>query len=1093
MQPSNAFEADAEYGRSRGVRRRGSRPSQSGSDRAPFEVTIDSQNEPVLRAPDRGVSYASNADMDHASVVMYRTLSTASALDLAAKIKKERKPVADDSGDHANQIRNISIHKVDKDAVFGKYDTSLDGLTSKQVEALAANGKINMITPVKSNFLRKLLGYVFGGFNSLMWVAMILCIISYEPLGEPNPSIFNIGVAFVLFVVIVVSTLFYASVDYKSSQVMKSIKTLVSDTAVVTRDGVKMEVDAKSLKPGDIVHLSLGQRVPADIRLVEVSPDLRIDRSLLTGESDPIPATVAMTDENPLETHNLALSSTFVVQGSGVGVVFAIGDDTVIGRIFHLSTKQTDDSTVLQREINKVTICISIIAITFFGVAMMTWGLYTNKQHAGFATLSQAIVNSIGCLTSIVPQGLPVCVALALTIVARIMAARKVLVKNLSIVESAGCMSVLCSDKTGTLTEGHMFVQGLGFIDKTYNDLKSIAKTPIVDLMTRIAYLCNDASFDESQPGTGADRPINGNSTDVAIFKFAVTHTDYGKVDAEYTRVFNIPFNSKSKWMMTVCRCEATGELELYIKGAPDVLASFMTKTIDSAGNAQPLDPAARQHINEMQEAWSRKGQRVLMAGYKKLTMKTFAAGDADFTKKFVSDNLKDICFVGLVGICDPPRADVPGAVRKMRGAGVRIAMVTGDFRLTAEAISRQIGIITSSVVDDLPQMRARKDLYARVSRLTFEQMKPSDDEPVKALVLTGNDVIELEPQDWNVICTEYPEVVFARTTPEQKMLIVEEFKRRGDNIVGVTGDGVNDAPALKTSDIGMAMGAGSDVAKEAAQIVLLNNDFASILVAIENGRLVFENLKKVSLYVMPGGSYTEMMGVITNVFLGMQIPLTSYQQVIFCILHDVTMSISLMFEKPESDLMKQKPRNVRTSRLVDWKFLFQIYCFIGLMTWLSCFGMFFLYWRWQGFGFYDLMLVFDNWKEEYKGHTLEDLNAKLAVSQSIFYVTMTIMQFGNILATRNRRMSMWHSNPFWGPRRNKALLIVMAIHLIICVLNVYISTAPGVNNIFRFGYVPYQFWLLPIPLAVGVLLADETRKYIVRNYPDSFIARMAW
>lgn len=288
-------------------------------------------------------------------------------------------------------------------------------------------------------------------------------------------------------------------------------------------------------------------------------------------------------------------------------------------------------------------------------------------------------------------------------------------------------------------------------------------------------------------------------------------------------------------------------------------------------------------------------------------------------------------------------------------------------------------------------------------------------------------------------------------------------------------------------------MGSGSDVAKEAAHMILLNNDFASILVAIENGRLVFDNLRKVVCFIMPTGSYTEFITVVANVFFGMQAPLSSYLQVAFSIFNDVAMSISLMFEQPESDLMRRPPRNVRLEHLTDWKFFFQIYCFTGFITWVSCFGVYFYYWRSVGFGFKDLVFAWDLWVDGYRGQSINDLNNWVATSQAIFYTSMTVMQLGNILALRNRRVSIFESNPFYGPRKNHTLFVSMAFHIVVTVMNIYISSAPGNPNIFAIGYVSWVYWAIPVPLALGSLMLDEVRKALVRAYPNSFIAKAAW
>lgn len=307
------------------------------------------------------------------------------------------------------------------------------------------------------------------------------------------------------------------------------------------------------------------------------------------------------------------------------------------------------------------------------------------------------------------------------------------------------------------------------------------------------------------------------------------------------------------------------------------------------------------------------------------------------------------LTLVSLLSICDPPRPDTRNTVKIIREAGVRVFMVTRDAQLTAVAIAKQVGIITVEATSTLSEIRAEANERPFPRDLKKHDMRPNPENAIRAMVVTGKELKGMTEEDWDYCATHFTEMVFARTTPEQKVQIVESLKKRGDNIVAVTGDGTNDAPALKASDIGVAMGSGTDVAKEAATMILLNNDFASLVVGIENGRLVYENIKKVMFIVMPAGTYGEFMAVLANVVFGMQLALSSFQQVLFSVANDTTLAIALMYEKPESDLMKRPPRRPRVNKLCDWQFFFMIYCCIGVGIWLSAMAMWFLYWHTQG------------------------------------------------------------------------------------------------------------------------------------------------
>ncbi|KAL2917120.1 hypothetical protein HK105_203184 [Polyrhizophydium stewartii] len=1005
--------------------------------------------------------------------------------------------------DPAQAIREINVHLLRTNDVLTKYSTHPTlGLEDPVVKRKLATGKRNRISPVPTNYIKKTLEYIFGGFNFMLWVAGIVILLSWEPLGEPAPQIINLQISILIFVIIFVSAMFYAFVDWNASRIMKSIKGLMAQTASVIRNGVRVEIPAEQVVVGDIVVLSLGERVPADVRLIEMSPDLKFDRSLMTGESDPIAAAIDPTDTNPLQTRNLALSSTFVVQGNGKGVVFATGDDTVMGRIVAMSGKQKTQQTTLQRELTIFTVIISIVAASMFAVAMIVWALWLRVDYPGYMNLSQALLNAIGCLTAFVPEGLPVCMALSLTVIARRMSARKVLVKNLATIETLGCMSVLCTDKTGTLTTSVMSVESVAFFDTEFassdkrNAAEQIISQPAAKELHVATVMCNGASFDPTTLARPiADRIVKGDATDTAILRFGEHLGAGATVMAKYTKLFEIPFNSKNKWMLSIVQEPGSAMATLLVKGAPDMMLRSCTRATAADGSivAFAADGLALARVRRIQESWSAQGQRVIAVCRREIPVANLPAEDQ--LETYCYSTIHDLTLTALLGIRDPPRPDVRQSVEQMHQAGVRVFMVTGDFRLTAMAIARQVSIVTAERIESIEDVRKDKERLDRFATTAMHDMKPdTDNHAPRAIAISGDEILSMNDQEWNVVLGDYAQIVFARTTPEQKLRIVEETRKRGDNTVAVTGDGVNDGPALKASDIGVAMGAGSDVAKEAAAMVLLNNDFSSILVAIENGRLVFENLKKVILYLMPVGSYAEFMCVAINFYLGTQIPLSSYLQVIFCVTHDIVMSVALMYEKAESDLMRRKPRNARTDRLTDWRFFVQIYLFIGLMAWPSCMFVFFNYFSRQGLGFYDVFMTFDRWGV--LGATSPDvvdpavLAGWLAAAQCCYSACQVGLQLFIYLAIRNRRTSILESNPFFGKGFNPVVYLTFPLTYAIAVCNYY---GPGIQSVFGTAPIPVIYWFIPWGFGLAILVMDEIRKLIVRTYPKSFVAKIAW
>jgi sodium/potassium-transporting ATPase subunit alpha len=536
------------------------------------------------------------------------------------------------------------------------------------------------------------------------------------------------------------------------------------------------------------------------------------------------------------------------------------------------------------------------------------------------------------------------------------------------------------------------------------------------------------------------------------------------------------------------------------IKGAPDIILPRCDTLLNENNEAVPLTDAQRARIDAVKDSWSRQGKRVILLA-RKPTVVPFSS---NHEKEVLVAAREGLTFVGIVGIVDPPRAEIPEVVRVLRGASIRIFMVTGDFKLTAQAIAEECGIITNAqLVDGVDALD--RDGKAGSTR--------------QAMVLSGSELITLNESQWDQLC-QYQEIVFARTTPEQKLRIVKEFQAR-DNVVGMTGDGVNDAPSLKAADIGIAMGSGSDIAIEAADMVLLDS-FAAIVQAVMYGRLVFDNLRKTVspteslsklfiltfckiVYLLPAGSFSELWPVVTNVAFGIPQILSSFLMIIICCLTDCAAAVTLAYEKPEADLMQRPPRRVNKDRLVDPKLIFHAYFVVGLLECFLSFAMAFWYMERKGVPFTAMFLKFGVYDEQYD---TDYINETANTASSIYFVNLVVMyvslsfiasavsnmysrQIFNLLATRTRRLSIFQQPPVFNKATQNYLLFPsMVFAIVVAFIFLYI---PSLQTTILTRQVPVEYWFLPAAFGLGLLIMDESRKYCVRTWPKGFLARMAW
>ena len=800
------------------------------------------------------------------------------------------------------------------------------GLTESQAKQILLRDGPNALSPPKTTpewvkFCKNL----FGGFAMLLWIGAILCFLAYSITAatyDDAPKD-NLWLGVCLTIVVFLTGCFSYYQESKSSRIMESFKNMVPPLAVVIRDGERKSIKAANLVVGDVVEVKFGDRVPADIRVLKAM-SFKVDNSSLTGESEPQSRSPDLTSESALETRNIAFFSTNAVEGTCTGLVIRTGDRTVMGRIAGLASGLDTGDTPIARELTHFIHLITGVAV-FLGVSFFIVAFIL-----GYFWLD-AVIFLIGIIVANVPEGLLATVTVCLTLTAKRMAKKFCLVKNLEAVETLGSTSTICSDKTGTLTQNRMTVAHMWYdnriteVDTSENQVSSShnkSAKGVLALM-RCAMLCNRAEFKldkENLEKPVLMRDCIGDASETAILKCCeLSFNNVSEYRQTNPKIAEIPFNSTNKYQVSIHETNDNDKRYLLVmKGAPERIIE-KCKTIYIEGGDLELNDFWKNKCNAANAELGGYGERVLGFCDIRLDARKFPEGF-----KFDVDNvnfpIQDLRFLGLMSMIDPPRAAVPNAVEKCRSAGIRVIMVTGDHPITAKAIARSVGIIS-------PKNETVEDIAARLG-IPVSQVNKKD---AKACVLHGGQLKTMSSDDLDEVLKNHDEIVFARTSPQQKLIIVEGCQR-GGAIVAVTGDGVNDSPALKKADIGVAMGiAGSDVSKQAADMILLDDNFASIVTGVEEGRLIFDNLKKSIAYTL-----TSNIPEITPflIFILTDIPLPLGTVTILCIDlgTDMIPAISLAYEKAESDIMKRKPRDPNRDKLVGQRLISMAYGQIGFI-----------------------------------------------------------------------------------------------------------------------------------------------------------------
>lgn len=883
-----------------------------------------------------------------------------------------------------NAVPAVVYHDKTADEVLKAMDATESGLSSAEADKrIAEFGKNALAEGKKKSLIVKFLEQ----FKDIMIIVLLVAAVVSAVIALVQGEYSELIDAGVILLIVVLNAIIGVVQENKAENAMEALKNMNKAFSKVLRDGEWKHLASEELVPGDIVKLEAGDIVPADMRLL-TSASLKIEEAALTGESVPAEkdAEKTVAADAPLgDRADMAYSGGTVAYGRGTGVVTHTGMKTEVGKIATMLTDDSQQTSPLQKQLGKTAKLLSILVLAIAAVIFIVQAV----REPG--NIMEAFMTAVAIAVAAIPEGLPAVVTIVLAIGVQRMSKRNAIVKNLPSVETLGCCEVICSDKTGTLTLNQMTVKGYYLPKHGFRSVEEDerAQGEDLDVFLRAMALCNDTA--KTSEG------LTGDPTETALVAFAEDcGYEFGKLTAEYPRVDEVPFDSVRKLMTTVN--EHDGVKEAYVKGAPDMLLPLCTSVMEG-GTVRPITEKDVDAIKKANSKMAKKALRVLGVAVK-----------ADTSER--SELEKELTFVGLVGMIDPPRAEVKDAVRVCKEAGMRPIMITGDHIDTASAIASEIGILREG-----------------------------------DKVILGADLDRMSEEEFAATIEQYS--VFARVSPENKVRIVTTYQGKG-KVVAMTGDGVNDAPSIKRADIGIGMGiTGTDVSKGAADLVLADDNFATIIGAVEEGRKIFSNIKKAIQFLLSANIAEVLCLFIATVIWG-QTFLTPLMILWINLVTDSLPALSLGMEEAESDIMKKAPRKSNASLFagrtgVD--ILIQGLIQTGLVMASFCVGCFVI----EG-----------------------GMDVRHDEAMTMAFVSLALIQLFHAYSMRSQDHSILNRKLFANKYINLSFLVGVA-------LTVFIVVVPGVNEEFGATMLNGMEWGIAIALAFAVVPCVEIYKLIVR------------